>query len=126
MKKLAAKSSALDFAMIQEREVEIKLQTTEEKKKAQEQLLQSTQKVLSKQEFSSSIVIFSVVAHAMALVKNHMLEFDAEILWKDFMVDDSGREGLVDSAYDTAQYFVSMYDFSALAKFDDNASPGAL
>jgi hypothetical protein len=36
MEKLAAKSSALDITVIQEREVELKLQTYEEKRKAQE------------------------------------------------------------------------------------------
>jgi hypothetical protein len=34
MEKLASKSSALDFAVIQECEAEIKLQTAEEKRKA--------------------------------------------------------------------------------------------
>jgi hypothetical protein len=79
--------------------------------------------VLSKREFSSSTVISSVVANAMALVKNNMPEFDTEILWKDFMVDDVGQEALVNSAYDTAQHFVSLYDLSTLADSDDNASP---
>jgi hypothetical protein len=66
------------------------------------------------------------MVHDVALLKNHMPEFDAEILLKDITIDDAGREALVDSAYDTAQYFVSLYDFSALAESDDNASPGAL
>jgi hypothetical protein len=70
-------------------------------RKAQEQLLESTQKVLSKQEFTSSTVTSSAVAHAMALVKNHMPEFDAQILRKDFTINDAGQEVLVDSAYDT-------------------------
>jgi hypothetical protein len=47
-------------------------------------------------------VISLVVPIAMALVKNHMPEFDAEILQMDFTVDDMEREALVDSAYDTA------------------------
>jgi hypothetical protein len=84
-----------------------------------------TQKALSKQEFSSLAVISSAAAHATALVKNHMPEFDAEILQKDFTIDDAGREALVHIAYDTAQYFMSLYDFSTLAEFDDNAGPGA-
>jgi hypothetical protein len=119
--KLVAKSFALDFVMIREREAELKLQNFEQKRKAQEQLLELTQKVLSKWEFSSS-----AVTHAMVLVKNHMPKFDAEILWKDFTIHDVGREALVDSAYDTTQYFVSLYDFSALAESDDNASRGAM
>jgi hypothetical protein len=43
-----------------------------------------------------------------------------------FTIDDEGQEALVDSAYDTTQYFVSLYDFSTLAESDDNTSPGAL
>jgi pantothenate kinase type III len=77
---LVSKSSALDFAVIQERKAKNNLQAAEEKIKAQEQLLASTQKALSKREFSSSVVISSVVANAMALVKNHMPKFDIEIL----------------------------------------------
>jgi hypothetical protein len=66
------------------------------------------------------------MANDMALVKNHMPEFDAEILRKDFTVDDTERKVLVDSAFDTVQYFVSLYDFSMLAESNDNASPGTL
>jgi hypothetical protein len=66
------------------------------------------------------------VANAMALVKNHMPKFDTEIFRKDFTVDDAGWVALVDSAYDIAQYFVSLYDFSVLFYSDDNANPGAL
>jgi hypothetical protein len=79
--------------------------------------------MLSKRECSTSAVISSVVANAMALVKNQMPEFDAEILRKDLTVDDTERVALVDSVYDTAQHFVSLYDFSALAKSNDNNSP---
>jgi hypothetical protein len=116
----------LDHAVIKEREAQIKLKVTEEKMKAQEQQLESTQMVMSKQEFSSSAVISLAVANAMAPVKNHMLEFNAEILRKDFTVDDAGYTLLVDSAYDTAQHFVSLYDFSVLADSNGNASPSAL
>jgi hypothetical protein len=79
--------------------------------------------MLSKRECSTSAVISSVVANAMALVKNQMPEFDAEILRKDLTVDDTERVALVDSVYDTAQHFVSLYDFSALAESNDNNSP---
>jgi hypothetical protein len=60
----------------------------------------------------------------MALVKNQMLEFDAEILLKDFTVDDTEWVVLVDSAYDTSRHFVSLYDFSALVESDDTNTPG--
>jgi hypothetical protein len=53
-------------------------------------------------------VISSVVANAMALVKNYMPELDREILLKDFTVDDMERETLVYSAYHTAQHFSAL------------------
>jgi hypothetical protein len=71
-------------------------------------------------------VISLAVANAMALVKNHMPEFDTKILQKDFTIDEKEREALVDSTYDTTQYFVSLYAFSMLAESDDNANPSAL
>jgi hypothetical protein len=46
-------------------------------------------------------VISSIVANAMALVKNHIPNFDTEILHKDFMADDAEQATLVDRAYDT-------------------------
>jgi hypothetical protein len=124
--KLISMSFALDFAVVQVDQMEIQLKAAEEKMKTQGQQLESTQTTLSKWEFSSSVVISLVVANAMALVKNHMPDFDAEILWKEFTVDDIEREVLVDSAYDTAQHFVSLYDFSMLPGSDDIASLGIL
>jgi hypothetical protein len=82
--------------------------------------------VLTKQYFSSLAVISSAVAHAVALVKNHLPEFDAEILRRDFTINEVEREALVGSVYDTTQHFISLYDFSALTESDDNNSPGAL
>jgi hypothetical protein len=66
------------------------------------------------------------MANVMALVKNHIPDFNAEILRKDFAVDDEERAALVDSAYDMAHHFVSLYNFSALTESDDNNSPRAL
>jgi hypothetical protein len=102
------------------------LQRHGNEKKAQEQLLESSQKALTKRDFSSLTVISSEVAHAVALVKNHMPELDAEILRRDFTINEAEREVLVDSVYDTAQYFVSLYNFFALIESDDNNSPGPL
>jgi hypothetical protein len=120
---LASKSFALDTALIRAHEIEIKLKAAEEKlnvakekMKSQGQLLDSAQQVLSKREFSSLAVISSAVANVMAPVKNHIPEFDAKLLRKDFTVDDAEQAPLVDSDYDTAQHFVSLYDFSALAE----------
>jgi hypothetical protein len=105
--------------------VQIKSQTLADEKKAKEQLLESTQMALSKRDFTSSVVSSSAVAHAMALVKSHMPDFDAEILQRDFPINDDERDALVDSVNDTTQYFVYQYDFSLLDESDDNASPGA-
>jgi hypothetical protein len=101
------------------------LQTLEDEKKAKEQLLESTQMALSKWDFTSLVVNSSVVGHVVALVKSHMPDFDAEILRRDFPINDEERDTLVDSVYDTAQYFVSQYDFSILNESDDNTSPDA-
>jgi hypothetical protein len=87
--------------------------------------LESTQKALSKRDFSSSVVISSVVAHVVALVKNPMPDFDAEILRRNFSINEVERDALVDSIYDTAHYFISQYDFSVLNESDDNDSHGA-
>jgi hypothetical protein len=104
---------------------EEKLKATNEKK-IQGHQLESAQKALSKQELSSSVVISSAVANAMVLVKNHIPDLDMEILHKDFIVNDTEREALVNSTYDAAHDFVSLYDFSNLAESDDNSSHGAL
>jgi hypothetical protein len=71
------------------------------------------------------VVISSVVAHVVALLKSHTPDLDVEKLWRDFLFDnDEERDALVDSVYDTAQHYVSQYDFSILNESDDNGSPG--
>jgi chromosome segregation ATPase len=138
--KLSSKSSALDTKVIRVHEMELKLKKAKEKLKAakeklktaedkmmsQGQLLDSAQQACFKREFSSSTVISLIVANAMGPVKNHIPDFDAEILCKDFTVDDVEWTALDDNIYDTAHHFVSLYDFSALAESDDNNSPSAL
>jgi hypothetical protein len=104
----------------------ISSKAVEELMKTQGQLLDSAQQALSNQELSSSAVISSAVANAMALMKNHLLNLDMEILCRDFTVDDAERETLVNSAYDATHDCVSLYDFFSLVEFDDNNSPGAL
>jgi hypothetical protein len=93
--------------VIRERETQIKLQILGDEKKFQEQQLEYAHKALSKRGFSSSAVISLTVAQAMALVKNHMANFDAEIIRRDFSINEVERDALVDSVYDTTQYFVS-------------------
>jgi hypothetical protein len=100
--------------------MQIKLHMLSDEKKIQEQQLESTQKALSKRDFSSS-----TVAHVVVLVKNHMTDFDAEILQRDFLINEVEWDALVDSVYDTTHHFVSQYDFSVLTESDDNASLGA-
>jgi hypothetical protein len=72
------------------------------------------------------MVIFSAVANAATLFKNHLPDLDVEILRKDFTIDDAEWEGLANSAYDVVHDFVSLYDFSSLTESDDNNSPGTL
>jgi hypothetical protein len=72
---------------------------------------------------SSSIVISSVVAHEVALVKSYIPDLDLELLHKDYpFEDDEERDTLIDNVFETAQYFVSQYDFSVV---NDQDSPGA-
>jgi hypothetical protein len=59
-------------------------------------------------------------------MKNHLPDLDMEILFKDFTVDDTEREILVNSAYDAAHDFVALYNFSSLTESDDNNSLRAL
>jgi hypothetical protein len=88
--------------------------------------LESTQQALAKREWSTNMMISSAVAHTAALFKNHLPELNVEILRQDFTVDDSEREALVSSVFDTAQDFVSSYDFTSLVESDDNDSPKGL
>jgi prephenate dehydratase len=131
--KLTTNSSTLDTTVIQEQNMKIQLTVAEENLKAIEeklktpwQSLDSARQALSRRELSSSMVISSSVANAIALMKNHLLNLDVEILCKNFIVDDTEREALANNAYDAAHDFVSMYDISSLAESDDNNSPGAL
>jgi hypothetical protein len=72
------------------------------------------------------MVIFSAVANAATLFKNHLPDLDVEILRKDFTIDDAEWEVLANSTYDVVHDFVSLYDFSSLAESDDNNSSGTL
>jgi hypothetical protein len=102
------------------------LMATEENMKTQGQLLDLAQQTLSKRELPSLTVISSAVTNAMVLVKNHLFDLDMEILCKDFTVNDAEWETLVNSTYDVAHDFVSLYDFSSLAESNDNNCPRAL
>jgi hypothetical protein len=72
------------------------------------------------------MIIFSAVTHAASLFKNHLPDMNMELLRQDFTVDDAERETFVSSAFDAAQDFVSLYDFTSLAESDDNDNPKAL
>jgi hypothetical protein len=72
------------------------------------------------------MMISSMVAHAMALFKNHLLDLNMELLRKDFTIDDAESEALVSSAFDAARDFVSSNDFASLAESNDNDSPKAI
>jgi hypothetical protein len=88
--------------------------------------LESAQKTLSKRENSFNMIISSVVAHAMVLLKNHLPDLNMELLRQDFIVNDAEHETLVSNVFDAAQDFVSSYNFASLAESDDNDSPKAL
>jgi hypothetical protein len=113
-------------AVLRLKNAESRLKAVEENLKKQRQLLESSQKTLSKRESSFNMMIFSVMALAAVLFKNHLPDLNMELLRQDFTVDDAERETLVSSAFDAAQYFVSSYDFASLAESDNNDSLKAL
>jgi hypothetical protein len=131
---LDSKSKALDFQVIHADEAMLRLKNDEKQLKAAEddflknqwQLLKSAQKTSSTRESSFNMMISSAVAHAAALFKNHLTGLNLELLRQDFTVDDAKRETLVSSIFDTAQDFVSSYDYTSLAESYDNDSPKAL
>jgi chromosome segregation ATPase len=102
------------------------LETVETDLKVKRLLLESAQQALVKREWSTNIMISSVVAHTAALFKNYLPDLNIEILRQDFTMDDAEREALVSSAFDAAQDFVSSYDFTSLVESDDNDSPKGL
>jgi hypothetical protein len=102
------------------------LKTVEADLKAKGLLQKSAQQALAKHEGSANMMISSAVAHTVALFKNHLPDLNVEILRQDFTVDDAEREALVSSVFDTAQDFVSSYDFTSLVESDDNDSPKGL
>jgi DNA repair exonuclease SbcCD ATPase subunit len=85
--KLDSESKALDFqvihadgAMLQLKNAESQLKAAEEDLRNQRQLLKSAQKTSSKRESSFNMMIFSAVAHAAALFKNHFPGLNMELL----------------------------------------------
>jgi hypothetical protein len=93
--------------VIQEQQAKILMTTAQEKLKATEEKLKTQEKSLdsAQQTLSSSAVISSVDANTAALFKNHLPDFDMEILRKDFTIDDVEQEVLPNSAYDAAHDF---------------------
>jgi hypothetical protein len=81
---------------------------------------------MSKREDSFNMMIFSAVAHAAAMFKNHLTDLTMELLRQDFTVDDAERETLVSSVFDVAQDFISSYDFTSIVESDDNDNPKTL
>jgi hypothetical protein len=59
---------AFDELMVREHEAQNKLQPLGDEKKTQEQLLESTQKMLFERDYSSSAVVSSVVANVVVLL----------------------------------------------------------
>jgi hypothetical protein len=126
-------SKVLDFQLIRADEAMLRLKNAESRLKAveedlsnQRQLLKLAQKTLSKHESSFNMMISSMVTHAAVLLKNRLPGLNMELLRQDFTVDDAERKTLVSSIFVAAQDFVSSYDFTSLAEFDDNDCPKAL
>jgi tryptophan 2,3-dioxygenase len=133
---LASKSKELDDVVIRGQEANTlreqaeakladlkkKIEAIEGEKKDQGLLLEMARQALSKHEDSSILMISTVVANAMALLKTHLLDLDVELLRKDFAVDEADREALTSGAYDAAHEFASSYDFSSHAESKDNDS----
>jgi hypothetical protein len=60
------------------------------------------------------------------LLKRYTPDLDRELLHRDYQFDDDEEwDALIDSMYDTAQHFVSQYNFSVVNDQDDKGSPGA-
>jgi hypothetical protein len=92
-------------------DTEMRLVAAEGVKKDQGVLLEMAWETLSKREDSSILIILTVVANAMALLKSHLPDHDVELLCKDFVVDEAEREVLTNVAYDAAHEFALSYDF---------------
>jgi hypothetical protein len=134
---LASKSKDLDDAVMREQEAnklreqaearladeEKRFIVAEGEKKDQGLLLEMARQALSKHEDSSVLMISTVVANAMALLKSHLPNLDVELLHKDFTIDEVDHEALTNGAYDVAHEFASSYDFSSLAESEDNDNP---
>jgi hypothetical protein len=86
-------------------------------------LLETARQTLSKHEDFSVMMISTVMANAMALLKSHLPNLSVELLHKDFVVDEAEHEALTNDTYDAAHEFVLSYDFSSLAESEDNDSP---
>jgi hypothetical protein len=74
------------------------------------------------------VVISLAVAHAVALLKRYVPDRDPKLLHKDYLFEDDEEQEwdtLIDSVYDTAQYFVSQYDLSMVNNQNDEDSSGA-
>jgi hypothetical protein len=78
-------------------------------------VLESTRKMLFECDYSSSMVISSVVAHRVVLLKSYIPDLDADLLHKNYhFEDDEEWDTLIESMYETSQQFVSQYDFSVV------------
>jgi hypothetical protein len=112
--------------VIREWNAQDKLQALGEEKRLQEQVLESTRKMFFEHDYSSSTVISLVVAHAVALLKSYVPNLDPELPREDYpFEEDEEWDSLIDSMYETTQYFVSQYKFSVVNDKSDEGSPGS-
>jgi hypothetical protein len=66
-------------------------------------VLESTRKMLSERDYSSSTLISSKVEHAVTLLKSYVPDLDPELLHKDYPFEEfEKRDTIIDSVYDIA------------------------
>jgi hypothetical protein len=73
---MSSKSTAFDELVFRERDAQSKLQALSDEKTTQYLLLETTLKMLSEHDYSSSMVIYSAVSHAVAILKSCIPDLD--------------------------------------------------
>jgi uncharacterized protein (DUF3084 family) len=92
---MSFKVAALNELSMREQATHDALWALAEEKQILEQELKSTRKMFAEWDFSSSKVISSAVAHAVALLKSYTSDLDLELFCKEYQCkDDAERDAL--------------------------------
>jgi hypothetical protein len=90
---LSSKPATFDELVAQEHDTQNKLQFFGDDKKAEEVVLESTRKMRSDRDYSSSAVMSLVVVHLMALLKSYIPDLYPKLLHRDYNFwDDEEQE----------------------------------